>query len=81
MSFVSSTFSFLYPHLLLMAESSDQGMLVAPSTRIPSLSFPTPKNEKEHEPVNQGTRIQNLNASRISLVWFGNLASEPGTLF
>lgn len=33
----------LWPaHLLLMAESSTQGMLVAPSTRIPSLLFPTP---------------------------------------
>lgn len=29
-------------YLLLMAESSTQGMLVAPSTRIPSLLLPTP---------------------------------------
>lgn len=34
-------------HRLLMAESSVHGMLVAPSTRIPLLSFPTPENEQE----------------------------------
>lgn len=32
--------------LLRMAESSTQGMFVAPSTRIPSLLFPTPKKEE-----------------------------------
>lgn len=33
--------------LLRMAESSTQGMLVAPSTRIPSLLFPTPKKPED----------------------------------
>lgn len=42
-----------------MAESSDQGILVAPSTRIPSLSFPTPIEEEVHRPVKQDTLIQN----------------------
>lgn len=36
-------------HLLLMAESSTQGMLVAPRTRVPSLLFPTPVREGQGE--------------------------------
>lgn len=32
--------------LLRMAESSTQGIFVAPSTRIPSLLFPTPEKEE-----------------------------------
>lgn len=32
----------LFSNLLLIAESNSQGTLVAPKTRIPSLSLPTP---------------------------------------
>lgn len=35
-------------HLLLMAESNTHGMFVAPSTRVPSLLFPTPVDKGKH---------------------------------
>lgn len=38
-------------HLLLMAESNTHGMFVAPSTRVPSLLFPTPVDKGKQTPT------------------------------
>lgn len=43
--------------LLRMAESSTQGIFVAPSTRIPSLLFPTPKKEERMYNIQHGCAL------------------------